>query len=227
MDCRAGDAGCASRTSPYDGAVAAPAYVLSVKNLPGVFRAVQEAGVPERFTHEFLKQLGFTSSADRGVINVMKSMRFLDDSSAPTDRYRRYRDGSIAGGVMAEALRDAYDDLFKINENAQTMSSSALKGAFKRISGKGDSATEKMAATFKALSALADWQSVPAAQPVRTRGKAASTEEGSQSPSATPSAASTPAAFVPTLRHDIHIHLPVADVNVYDAIFRSLRENFG
>ena len=30
------------------------------------------------------------------------------------------------------------------------------------------------------------------------------------------------------LRHDVHIHLPVStDIKVYDAIFRSIRENLG
>src|SRR5689334_12918908 len=116
--------------------MAVPAYMPSVKNLPKVFAAIRDAGVPDRFTHQFLKQLGFTSSADRGVIAVLKSLRFLDDSGSPTDRYRRYRDPSIGGAVMAEALRDAYSDLFKIKENAQTMNATEMKGAFKRISGK-------------------------------------------------------------------------------------------
>src|SRR6476659_6804175 len=111
--------------------MAVPAYMHSVKNLAAVFAAIREAGVPDRFTHEFLKQLGFTSSGDRSVIPVMRSLRFLDDGRTPTDRYKRYRDPSIGGAVMAEALRDAYSDLFKIKETAQTMSSTELKGAFK------------------------------------------------------------------------------------------------
>jgi hypothetical protein len=93
-----------------------PAYMLTVKNVPGVFGAVRDAGVPDRFTRSFLKQLGFASSTDRGVINVMKSLRFLDESSVPTERYKRYRDPALSGAVMAEALRDAYSDLFTVSE---------------------------------------------------------------------------------------------------------------
>jgi hypothetical protein len=37
------------------------------------------------------------------------------------------------------------------------MSPTQLKGAFKRISGKGDSVADKMSATFRALAGLADW----------------------------------------------------------------------
>jgi hypothetical protein len=42
-----------------------PAYMLTVKNPPRVFQTVRDAGVPDRFTHSFLKQLGFASSTDR------------------------------------------------------------------------------------------------------------------------------------------------------------------
>lgn len=203
--------------------------MLSVKNLSTVFASIRDAGVPDRFTHEFLKQLGFTSSTDRGVINVMKAMRFLDDSSAPTDRYRRYRDAAISEAVMAEALRDAYADLFKINESAQSMSPAALKGAFKRISGKGDSTAEKMASTFKSLAALADWTPGAAAAAAETGAEPdqqSIVEPGDEAPPPLPPA--NGAAFMPVLRHDVHVHLPIStDVKVYDAIFRSLREHFG
>lgn len=199
--------------------------MASAKNIPAIFAAVRDAGVPDRFTHEFLKQLGFTSSADRGVIKVMKSMRFLDDSSVPTERYRRYRDPEIGGAVMAESLRDAYGDLFKIKENAETMNATALKGAFKRISGKGDSAAEKMSATFKSLASLADWTSAAAAAAA-----GAGDEEKLKEASSEQLPASLPgnAPQLPTLRHDLHVHLPVStEVKVYDAIFRSLRAHFG
>ncbi len=78
--------------------------MLTVKNVPGVFGAVRDAGVPDRFTHSFLKQLGFASSTDRGVINVMKSLRFLDESSVPTERYKHYRDPARGCPVARRSL---------------------------------------------------------------------------------------------------------------------------
>jgi hypothetical protein len=213
--------------------------MLTVRNLPAVFEAIRNAGVPDRFTHSFLKQLGFTSSGDRAVISVMKSLRFLDESSTPTDRYKRYRDPSLSGAVMAEALRDAYSDLFTIKESAHSMPPGEMKGAFKRLSGKGDSAAEKMTATFRALAKLADWSPEGAAAAADgSADDADSTEEKEQAPPPKGRRKKTPAeeeedenhssAFMPTLRHDIHVHLPpTQDVKVYDAIFRSLREHFG
>lgn len=207
-----------------------PAYMMSVKNVPAMFEAIQNAGVPERFTHEFLKQLGFASSNDRSVIPVMKSLRFLDENGAPTSRYRDFRDPSMAGGVMAEALRDAYGDLFKIHENANALPGPQLKGAFLRLSEKGDSVAEKLTATFRALAKLADW--APGAGAATKPVESSDDPEGvptpgdeSQAPAAPPPAR---LGLAPALHHDVHVHLPTTtDVKVYDAIFRSLREHFG
>jgi hypothetical protein len=199
-------------------------YLNSAKNVGEIFAAIKGAGVPDRFTHEFLKQLGFSSSNDRSVIAVMKALRFLDDNSAPTDRYKRFRDPAISEAVMAEALRDAYADLFTVNQKANEQSSTALVGAFKRLTGKGDAVAKKMATTFKTLAGLADWSAASvAAQPIDEAEALESqrtTEERTR-----PDGSLLPATF-PGLHHDIHLHLPEStNVKVYDAIFRSLREH--
>lgn len=209
------------------GAMAVPdSYLNSVKNLGLIFASITSAGVPERFTHDFLKQLGFASSSDRAVIPLLKALRFLDDNSVPTERYRRFRDPAIAKMVMSDALRDAYSDLFVVNEKANEMSHPALTGAFKRITGKGDAVSEKMASTFRALSGLADWSTgvKPVAPPRHSELDGDSEPEAPRNPSRNPAGT----GLFPVLRHDVHIHLPATtDVQVYDAIFRSLREQLG
>lgn len=196
-------------------------YMASARNVPDILSAIREASVPERFTHEFLKRLGFNSSNDRGVIPVLKALRFLDDNGVPTDRYKAFRDESLGGAIMAEALRDAYSDLFAVAENANELPPAQLKSSLKRVSGKGDSAAEKMTATFKAFDQAADW-SAPLAEP-----ESATSGEESEAPSSTPETAGQGPATI-SMRHDIHVHLPTStDVKVYDAIFRSLREHFG
>jgi Family of unknown function (DUF5343) len=200
-------------------------YLNSAKNVGQIFAAIKGAGVPERFTHEFLKQLGFSSSNDRSVIAVMKALRFLDDNSSPTDRYKRFRDPAISEAVMAEALRDAYADLFTVNQKANEQSSTTLVGAFKRLTDKGDAVATKMATTFKTLASLADWSAASLApEPVEEE-----TPEPPTPPNdgALPTGSGIPTTF-PGLHHDIHLHLPEStNVKVYDAIFRSLREHLG
>ncbi len=198
------------------------AYLTTVKNTKGIFEAMQRAGVPERFTYEFLKQLGFGSSGDRPTIPVLKAIGFLTEGGQPTDRYRRFKDPATAGAAMAEGLREAYADLFAIETDANSKTPTELKGMFGRLSDKGDAVNRKMATTFKALSELADFSSPPAATPTGQADEPS--ETGAALPGATDSTTANGSGVI-ALRHDVHIHLPVStDIAVYNAIFRSLKE---
>jgi Family of unknown function (DUF5343) len=204
------------------------AYLTKVRNLDAILDAIQKAGVPEKFSYEFLKHLGFASSSDRPIIAVLKALRFLDDSGTPLDRYRRYKDPRDARGVMAEALREAYADLYTVHQRAHELSVSDLQGLFGRLAGKGESVNEKMASTFKALANRADFAAAPSngrpaeVPPVEGAKRQEDRAAGQVEPR--PSGVSGDM----TLRHDIHLHLPAtAEIEVYDAIFRSLRANLG
>ncbi len=130
---------------------------------------------------------------------------------------------------MAEALRDAYSDVFTVNQKAHEQSSTTLGGTFKRITGKGDAVSVKMATTFKALTGMADWSAAGAAVPVEDDPPVVEPAgiESAPETTSTPTPVAPLSGF-PSLHHDVHVHLPVStDVKVYDAIFRSLREHLG
>ena len=204
--------------------MAAPsAYLLAAKSLPGILNAIQDAGVPPRFTNEFLKSLGFTSSNDRAVIGVLKALGFVDQSGVPNERYRRYRNKGEAPHVLAEAIRDAYADIFLAHEHAETLSADRIKGILATKTDKGESVIEKMASTFRALVGIAKWDKETKGPPE-------------------PEALDPPAVIVgappvedtgqrlttgtPAFHYNIQIHLPVTkDISVYNAIFRSLKEH--
>lgn len=201
------------------------AYLTTTKNTAAILAAMQRAGVPERFTFEFLKQLGFGSSSDRAMIAVLKALGFLNDASGPTERYRSYKDPKIAKAVLAQGIRDAYADVFAIDMEAHIKQTSELVGIFSRLSNKGEAVNQKMATTFKALANLADFTTgavvEAAAQPA---------EISDPTLTMPPNGARPPEGSVGTgvvsLRHDIHVHLPLStDVAVYDAIFKSLKAN--
>ncbi len=199
-------------------------YLTTTKNTAAIFDAIQRAGVPERFTFEFLKQLGFPSSADRPMIPVLKSIGFLSDSSAPTERYRQFKDKSIAKAVLAQGIRDGYADVFAIETQAYGKSTAEISGVFARLSDKGEAVTSKMATTFKALCGLADFNvsAITQAPPVpKLEETPPAATHGSS-----PARQNDDARSVLALRHDIHVHLPLStDVAVYDAIFKSLKAN--
>jgi Family of unknown function (DUF5343) len=202
------------------------AYLTSAGKLRDILDDVQKAGVPERFTYEFLKQIGHPSSANRPVIAVLKTLGFLTDSGQPTERYRRFKDPAQSKAVMAEAVRDAYADVFTVDQEANLRTTTQLKGIFARLSDKGDSVNEKMAATFKALTDLADFRA-PATVTVSGDGAGDGQIKGDQTITPPPEQKETSLGAV-VLRHDVHVHLPIStDIAVYDAIFRAIRENLG
>src|SRR3989344_7005837 len=133
------------------------AYLMATKRLPDMMSAIQDAGVPTRFTNEFLKSLGFKSTNDRAFISVLKGISFLDDSGSPTEKYKSYKNKSEAKGVLGQALKLSYEDLFLANEKANDISIEKLKGIFATKTGKGDSVVQQIAATFKALTSIAEF----------------------------------------------------------------------
>ena len=193
------------------------AYMYSVKDLPQMFEAIQKAQVPPRFTHEFLRTLGFKGTNDRAFINILKGLGMLDSNSVPTQAYREYRDKKLSKTVLARQLREAYRGLFLSNDAAQDLPVEEIKGKLATLTGKDETVLKKMAMTFKALSGLADFTK-PAAPATTAEG-----EEPIESP-ALENIAARPSSLA--FSHTIYINLPTTrDVAVYDAIFKSIREH--
>lgn len=194
------------------------AYMYTVKNLPQMFEAIQKAQVPPRFSHDFLRTLGFKSTNDRAFVNVLKGLGFLDANSVPTAAYKEYRDKGSAKAVLAKQLRQAYKGLFMADDSAGDLAVDALKGKFATLTGKDATVLQKMASTFKALCGLADFKAAPA--PAVPQAEA---EEPVQSP-ALEQVTPRPAGLA--FSHTVYINLPATrDVAVYDAIFKSIREH--
>jgi len=202
-------------------------YMTSVKNLGGIFQKIVEGAAPDKFTIAHLKGLGFSSSNDFGVLALLKDLNFLTGDGSPTSRYLAYRDRTQSRRVLGEALREAYGDLFLINEQLSEKDRTAVEGKFKQVHNVTDRVAAEQAKTFFALMQLADvtqQNSAPAA---------ASAEKSTEKPeSASPPAVATaPADVIPRvslggLRYNIEIHLPATkDVEVYNAIFKSLKEH--
>jgi len=202
------------------------AYLVTTKNLESFLNAVRGAKAPERFTNKFLKQLDFASSNDRLYIGLFKALGFIDESGVPTARYFAFLDQGESGRILADAIREAYEDLFAVSKKAQDMSVEEVKNKLKTLTQgqKSDNVVGLMANTFKALSALADWKA-PAVEPV-----APPKEDSAKHnvPPAKPSVPEVPAPGTMSLHHDIHIHLPESrDAAVFDAIFQAMKRHLG
>lgn len=135
-------------------------YLTTQKNLDGILAAIQTARAPSKFTQQFLAGLGFKSSSDRLIIGVLKSLGFLSPAGEPTQRYFEFLDQTQAPRVMAEALQEAYEDLYEVNTNAHTLPRNDLKNKMRTLSqGQfSDAVLDKMTMTFQALAKHADFE---------------------------------------------------------------------
>jgi hypothetical protein len=199
-------------------------YFTSTKNIKPILAALQRGQVPSKFNYDYLKQLGFPSSNDRPMIPMLKVLGFLDSSGAPKERYRRFKNAAEAKNVMAEGVREAYTDVFAIDEAANALPPDKIQGIFARLSEKGETVTNKMGMTFRAFVEEGDF-SAPQVPPGADAAKD-QTDGGNDDEERDDHRRDNGHGGVLSLRHDVHVHLPVSeDIKVYDAIFRSLRDN--
>lgn len=196
--------------------------MTSVKNLPAIMQKIVDGAAPDKFTLAHLKGLGFKSSNDQGVIPVLKDLGFLSADGAPTKRYHDYRDKSKSKEVLGAALRQAYEDLFHINEHLSESDRPAIIGRFKSAHNVTDAVAERQAMTFLSLLKLAD-----ISKPSKSTPKVPEqTGESAKGDAAAGGKERTDLPVFAGLRYNIEVHLPATkDVEVFNAIFKSLKEH--
>lgn len=201
-------------------------YMPSTKNLNAILDKIIGGIAPDKFTVEHLKGLGFSSSNDRAIIPLLKDLGFLTPDGAPTPRYHAYRDRSKSKAVLATALREVYSDVFHINEKPTASDRPAVEGLFKSKLNSSDRVAQVQAMTFFALLSRADLDS-PVGEDGPNPPEAELTVSESDDNGVPVGQVSLPTGGVSAqLHYTIQIHLPATkDLEVFNAIFRSLREN--
>jgi hypothetical protein len=195
-------------------------YVTASGNVTKVLQKIQPAQTPERFTHDFLAtKLGMSGGSARPVIPFLKRIGFLGSDGAPTDRYKRFRTAASRGAAAAEGLRQGYRALYEINEYAHDLNDKDLKDLILRVTGseEGSSTVTAIIGSFKALAAFASFD-----------GSSAEPDSDVESAEGAGDEFGEDIQLPPGLNvgYTINLHLPAtSDVAVFNAIFRSLREN--
>lgn len=67
-------------------------YMVSNNKISQIVSSLQSAAKPQKFTLEFLRNMGYSSTNDRGIIPLFKKLGFLTDDSVPTVYYDQLRD---------------------------------------------------------------------------------------------------------------------------------------
>ena len=197
-------------------------YLNSIKNLPAILDKIIEGTAPDKFTTEHLKKIGFSSSNDRAVLGLLKDLQFLSEDGTPTQRYHDYRNTSQSKLVLGDSIRDAYSDIFHINEKPTPADRSSITGLFKSTHNVSDQVAGFMANTFFSLLERADIsKGGETKESIKTKLPDAKEELKKKD---TASSGEIRPPIMPNLRYNIEIHLPATkDIEVYNAIFKSLK----
>lgn len=200
-------------------------YLTSMKNLSGILNSIVGAQAPEKFTTRFLESLGFSSATDRLMIGVLKSLGFLADDGKPTQRYFDYLDQTRSSVVMAEAVREAYADLFKVNKQANKLSKIEITNKLKTLTqGQySEGVLVNMALTFSGLCSHSDFETMPSPIDVKEPNVPIISQDAVVSQ---PFAQGAKGLSIGGLVYNIELVLPESrDPKVYDALFESLRRH--
>ena len=199
-------------------------YLTGYGNITKALERIKTAQVPPRFSQDFLEtKLSMKGGSARPVIPFLKRTGFLGADGTPTPLYRRFRNESQGGAAAAAALRIGYAPLYEINEYLHDATDSILKGVVVQQTGAEPSSSmvKAIVGSFKALKAFADFDA--AAEREGTPIEATPPAEAREVESADTSGG-TPAGI--KLGYTINLNLPATtDIAVFDAIFKSLKEN--
>ena len=136
-------------------------YTFKPGSIPDYFEAILNAEPPARFDNPFLQKLDFKSTNDRMLIGILKELGFIDADGTPKQRYYDFLDRTQSKIILAEAIKDAYSDLFAINKEANKLSVDDVKNKFRTLytGTKKEDIINRIASTFSALCEYADFTS--------------------------------------------------------------------
>lgn len=207
-------------------------YLITTKNLESFFNSLITAKAPDAFTQKFLESLEFKSTNDRLYIGLLKGLGFLDANAVPTERYFKFLDQSQSKQVLADAIREAYGDLFAVKTKANELSQQEVKNKFRTLTqGKiSDKVLHLMANTFKALVNYAEWDAATKKEEKKEKTGEQKTETVSKEQPPIQEEADEEGMggklHKTQLHYNIQIHLPESrDQAVYDALFKSLKRH--
>lgn len=208
-------------------------YVSVPSKLKELLEKMQRTtiGIPTRATNAWLESLGYKSKNDRKLLHVLKFIGFVSDSGVPTDYWKHYR-GENYAHVLADAIMEAYKDLFKTYPDADTLDDKTLRNFFATKTTSGDQVIARQVSTFQLLCRQADFSTKYSNS--KNSGHASTTASGKGVLPATDvllqpvvSPVSHPLAktkkVTPEITFNIQVVLPEnASAETYDDIFSSI-----
>lgn len=132
-------------------------YAQSPDKLTSLLKTIPTIGKPDSFDTKRLQSLGYTSSHDAKLLNVLKYLGLIEDKKGggPTEVWQELR--TSFGKTLGRQIKDSYSDLFSIYPNAHQKDTESLRAFFTANTSVGADTVHKITATFQTLIALAEF----------------------------------------------------------------------
>jgi hypothetical protein len=197
-------------------------YLTSPGTLSTALDRIKAAATPPTVNTDFVQtKLQIKGGTGRAIPPFLKKIGFVGGDGKPTTTYERFRNSNkaVSGAAAAEALRHGYKPLYDVNEYAHELGDKDLKGLIVQITGLEESSNvvDLSYRTFKKLRDYADFE--------------ADVEGGIDVDGAETGARPAEEGRRRLKRelnigYTINLNLPPStNVEVFNAIFKSLKEN--
>lgn len=203
-----------------------PPFMNGYGTTAKILGKIKEAQTPDRFTQDFLStKLGFPGGTAKPFIPLAKRLGLLEGDGKPSDLYKAFRNHSHSKAAMATAIRKGYSQFYERNEYAHELDKKKLEGLVVEITGleAGHATTRAIVGTFETLKSFADFNKpeIHKSEPAET--KAINIPKSTLE---TDLSSEDSSEIKLNLAYTINLVLPKTDdVAVFNAIFKSLREN--
>lgn len=200
-------------------------YLSSPGTIDSAIPKIKHAATPTRFTNDFVTTvLQIKGGTGKAIPPFLKKIGLLNPDATPNALYDRLRNDATTKSALADAMRVGYKPLFEVNEYAYNLSDADLKGLILQVTGapKGDRVADLIYLTFKKLKSHASFNGTSKEPTPKLQDFAAEGVEHNGRNGGGRALASEGLG----LTYTITLNLPAStNIEVFNAIFRSLREN--
>lgn len=203
-------------------------YVTSPGNIDKALKAIMSASVPERVSQDFVKTiLKVPGGSGDQMTSFLKKLGLSNSDGSPNEAYRKYRNPSSSGETIARCIKNAYAPLYVRNEFMHELDDEELIGLVVEETGQAhDSNPVKLIVScIQHLKTFADFQGVEIENTQEITSKPKERSERNYDPKENIGKSGNTGIGL-NLGYTINLNLPVTtDPGVFDAIFKSLKEN--
>ena len=147
-------------------------YLAAPGSIKTALERIRTAATPERVTQDFVTtMLQIKGGTGTALIPFFKKIGLVGPDGAPTELYKRFRNPSIGGTAIADAIKIGYAPLHQANEYFYELPDKDLNNLILQVTGLDhDNQVAKLtSSTLKGLKNFADFQATAADESINPK----------------------------------------------------------